>query len=684
MLKKANRALVCAPLMPEFDREGGSRRVFHFLEFFQQAGWSVSFAADNAEGGERYVQKLRQLVIPVYALHRSWSNGDDALTNPGELFKVGRFDIVLFAFWVCAEPYIPLVRGLSPSTKVVVDSIDIHFLRESRRLFCNPQRNGRAPGLNDWYAHEMRRELNVYASADVVLTVSEKEAALINDLMGRPVAQAIPNREDLSPSTVPFAERKGMLFIGNFRHPPNVQAIEYLCRDILPKVPPAVLAEHPVYIVGNDPNETVVNCCKEWNEVRLVGWVPSVVPYLQHARLSLIPLLYGAGTKRKLMESLMAGTPAVSTSIGIEGFDLQHDRHVLVADSAAAFASSIARLIDDEDIWQRLAREGREFVRTRHGGDVVFRRFKRVLAEMMDPLSTQPIFFEEMQPADSSRFDCELDNVVKQQAVRQGRAKGFCNISGRATEFVVSSGNLRESLVSTVSSSINRHRQLICALSMAIFGDPRTSLAAIAAYINQKRWKVYIAEANSVLSDFLKRNLKPELFVCSEYFGSDHQSGQMVNGILHEDLQRTSFADETFDIIITSEVLEHVPDALAAEKELMRILKSNGIYCFTVPFLPIGEHDEILADVDEHGQIRHFAEPQYHGDPIRPDKGILVYRLFSFNDLKQRFESMGHEFKSYRFWSEPLGILGSDCWAHVVKKADRSFNSADVFRAATP
>jgi SAM-dependent methyltransferase/glycosyltransferase involved in cell wall biosynthesis len=657
--------------MPEFDREGGSRRVFHFLEFFQRAGWTVSFAADNAEGGERYVQMLQQMGIPVYAFHRSFKSGTnegDGLTNPGELIKSGRFDLILFAFWICAEPYIPLVRGLSPSTKVVVDSIDLHFLRESRRVFCSPQSNGHIPALNANYAQEMRRELNVYAAADAVVTVSEKEAGLINDLTGKLIAHAIPDREDLSPSPIPFAERKGMLFVGNFRHPPNVQAVEYLCRDILPKLPAAVLAEHPVYVVGNDPSETVVNCCNEWEAVRLVGWVPSVVPYLERVRLSVIPLLYGAGTKRKLMQSLMAGTPAVSTSIGIEGLDLQHDRHVLVADSAAAFASSITRLITDRDLWQRVAEEGREFVRTRHGGEIVFRRFSRILAEIMDPLSTQPIFFEEMQPGSSSGFDYERDNTVKQQALQKGKVKGVCNVSGRSTEFVVSSDNLRESLVSTVSSSINRHRQLICTLSTAIFGHPRASLAAIAAHINQNRWKVYIAEANSVLSDFLKRNLKRDLFVCSEYFGPTYQSGQIVNGILHEDLQHTSFEDEAFNIIITSEVLEHVPDAPAAEKELMRILKPGGIYCFTVPFLPIGEHDQILADIDEQGKLRHFAEPQYHGDPIRPSEGILVYRLFSFNDLKERFESMEHEFKSYRFWSESLGILGSDCWAHTVKK----------------
>ena len=675
---KANRALVCAPRMPELDREGGSRRVFHFLEFFRRAGWNVTFAADNAKAGERYAEMLQQMGIPVYAFHSSFESGSsdrNAFTNAAELFQAGHFDLVLFAFWNCAEPYIPLLRSLSPSTKVLVDSIDLHFLRESRRAFSGLQSNGRIPAVNGNFAQEMRRELNVYAAADAVIAVSEKEAGLINDLTGKLKAYAIPDREDLERSAIPFAERKGMLFVGNFRHPPNVQAVEYLCHDIMPKLGSAVLAEHPVYIVGNEPPQSVVNFCREWGAVRLVGWVPSVAPYLERVRVSLIPLLYGAGTKRKLMQSLLAGTPAVSTSIGIEGFDLEHDRHLLVADSPAIFASSIARLITDRDLWQRLAEEGREFVRARHGSDVVFSRFSRVLAEIMNPLSAQPIFFEEMQPGRSSGFDCDLDNIVKQQAIREGRVKGVCNVSGRSTEFVVSSDNLRESLVSTASSSINRHRQLICTLSAALFGHPRASLAAIAGHINQNRCKVYIAEANSVLSDFLKQNLRGDLLVCSEYFGPAYQSGQIVKGIRHEDLQRTSFPDETFDIIITSEVLEHVPDAPAAEKELIRILKPGGIYCFTVPFLPLGEHDEILADIDQPGQVRYFTEPQYHGDPLRPNEGILVYRLFSFNDLRQRFESMGHEFKCYRFWSEGLGILGSDCWAHAVKKVTKPLNS---------
>jgi len=371
------RALICAPRLPEFDREGGSRRTYHLIEFLQSAGWSVSFAAEHGTGSERYAQVLQQKGVATYALYASWMNGESSVIDIEPLIRDGRFDLIVFAFWNCAETYLPLVRAISPGSLVVIDSIDVHFLRQSRRVFT-PAKNGDG-ALDDRYAHEMMRELNAYAAADAVLTVSEKEAGLINDFIGRSIAYAVPDAEDVAASTATFADRKGMLFVGNFRHPPNVQAVEYLCEAILPKVPSPLLEEHPLYIVGNEPTDSVRRHCRPWKNVKVVGWVPSVVPYLHHVRFSLIPLLYGAGTKRKLMQSLMAGTPAVSTSIGIEGFDIRHNEHVLVADTPEEFADNIVRLHNDAPLWAHIAQQGRAWASKAHSREVVYDRFTSAL-----------------------------------------------------------------------------------------------------------------------------------------------------------------------------------------------------------------------------------------------------------------------------------------------------------------
>jgi hypothetical protein len=142
----------------------------------------------------------------------------------------------------------------------------------------------------------------------------------------------------------------------------------------------ALLARHPVSIVGNGLNETIQRFACGMPYVRMVGWVPSVVPYIERARVAALPLLGGAGTKRKLLQALMIGTPAVSTSVGIEGFDVRDGEHVLVADDATSFAQRVTELIAADELWQRLAEAGRRFALSHYGRAEVQRQFAAVIS----------------------------------------------------------------------------------------------------------------------------------------------------------------------------------------------------------------------------------------------------------------------------------------------------------------
>ena len=166
---------------------------------------------------------------------------------------------------------------------------------------------------------------------------------------------------------LPLQDRRGILFVGSLRFAPNASAVEYLCTKILPRVDTSLLARHPVYIVGDGLKDAVRRLADARPHVRMVGWVPSISPYLERARVSVVPLLYGAGTKRKLLQALMCGTPAVSTSIGIEGLNLRDRRHVLVADDPVSFADAISRLLNDEQLWRLLQRAGRTYMAATHG-----------------------------------------------------------------------------------------------------------------------------------------------------------------------------------------------------------------------------------------------------------------------------------------------------------------------------
>ena len=379
------KALICSTRMPEYDRECGSKRIFDVVQMLRAAGWDITYVARDGEKQDRYARALRQDGILTFT-------GFDALSD--EALARSRFDVAILAFWHVAEEWLPRLRRVSPATRVIVDSIDLHFLRSARRVFARPE-SPSAEGLPATVGDEFVRELNVYGSADGLLAVSPKEAGFIADLIGNPQAvRCVPLCEELPRSPVPFADRRGLLFVGNFWHQPNVEATNYLVSDILPRLNPRLLAEHPLWIVGNASDEKTAALGRPAH-VHVVGWVPSVLPYVSRARVMTVPLRYGAGTKGKLIQALAVGTPVVSTSVGIEGLDVIDARDVLVADNAAAFARCIETLLTDEEFWQRLADRGHADVAGHHSRAVVSERLLEAIDHFLalpqaSMLSTPP------------------------------------------------------------------------------------------------------------------------------------------------------------------------------------------------------------------------------------------------------------------------------------------------------
>jgi len=263
--------------------------------------------------------------------------------------------------------------------------MDVHFLRQARKAF-SPDGSTHPPNALDLeYASEMIRELNIYAAADGVFTVSQNEADLINNFMADSnKAYVVTDIVELTLSPLPIKERKGILFVGNFRHPPNVQALEYLFEQIVPRLDPRVLQKHPLYIVGNALNDDIHKLGDGVPDVKMIGWVPSILPYFNNARISIVPLTYGAGTKRKVIETLSVGTPCVTTSVGAEGLGLQHGEHALIADDPGAFAAAIETLLDDEPLWHRIQKQGRARIVSTHGREDVRRSLDEAVSRVLE------------------------------------------------------------------------------------------------------------------------------------------------------------------------------------------------------------------------------------------------------------------------------------------------------------
>ncbi|SDW62275.1 Methyltransferase domain-containing protein [Thiocapsa roseopersicina] len=185
---------------------------------------------------------------------------------------------------------------------------------------------------------------------------------------------------------------------------------------------------------------------------------------------------------------------------------------------------------------------------------------------------------------------------------------------------------------------------------------------------------IYITEQATGFHALLRKRY-PRV-IGSEFLGSDRRSGSVDDrGIRNEDVTRLSFADASFDYVLSFDVLEHVPDYRAALAEFHRVLRSGGRLLLSVPFRPNAPETLIRARILEDGSIEHLTEPEYHGDPLRPD-GCLAFYHFGW-DLIDAIRGAGFSNPSSAFFgSFELGHLGSAQMLFMGRKEEEPFIAA--------
>jgi polysaccharide biosynthesis protein PslH len=171
-----------------------------------------------------------------------------------------------------------------------------------------------------------------------------------------------------------------IVFTGSMDWEPNIDAVEYFCREIWP----VVLAAFPdarFQIVGRNPHPRVRRLASA--AVEVTGTVPSVTDYLRSATVVIVPLRIGGGTRLKIFEAMAMAKAMVSTSIGAEGLDVTHGRDLLIADDAESFSTRILLLLRDPDLRRRCEHNAAALA-ARFDWSQIARRFAEVLREATD------------------------------------------------------------------------------------------------------------------------------------------------------------------------------------------------------------------------------------------------------------------------------------------------------------
>lgn len=197
--------------------------------------------------------------------------------------------------------------------------------------------------------------MEVANKADVTLVVSDVEKRILEEISPRLRVELVSLIHDLCPSNAPFAQRNGIMFIGGYAHPPNVDAVQYFVSEIYPIICKS-LGKVNVYIVGSNPPPELYALSSE--TIIVTGYVPDASSFLNRCRLSFVPLRYGAGVKGKINLSMSHGLPVVASTVAVEGMHLSDRVDVLIADDPESFAEAIVRLYQDEILWNKLSTNG--------------------------------------------------------------------------------------------------------------------------------------------------------------------------------------------------------------------------------------------------------------------------------------------------------------------------------------
>ena len=376
----AGDVLIIDPFLPMFDRASGSLRLFSIISLLRRQEHHVTYIARYGEGQERYRMILERMGVEVYATDPAMMRemGRPVNARPIDLEQLltsRRYAVAYLSFHYIARQYLSGIRSISPLTRVVIDTVDIHFLRQLREaeLYRDRAAVERAESAKE-------AELAIYSRADALITVTEQDWRHIEGYLPAKQHFVIPNIHSMPDSPGCSPSRSGLLFIGNFNHNPNKDAVFYFIKDIFPLVKKAA-PDMTLRVVGSDPPDSIRGLRDKG--VTATGYVPSTEPYLQKARVSIAPLRYGAGMKGKIGEAMAHGLPVVTTSVGAEGMGLVHGETALIADTPEEFALYVVKLCSDDGLWSAMSENARLFIRNNYSPEVV----SAAVHDMMSRLS---------------------------------------------------------------------------------------------------------------------------------------------------------------------------------------------------------------------------------------------------------------------------------------------------------
>ena len=346
------KLLIIGTVFPEPNSSAAGGRMLQLIELFHKHDWEITFASAAAES--EFAVNLSEAGVKQVSVKMNCSSFDEFVLklNP---------QIVLFDRFMTEEQFGWRVGNQCPNASRILDTEDLHCLRHARHQALKENLDFSTTDLLNEHA---KREIASIYRSDLSLIISEHEMELLRTVFN--VDEALlhylpfmlePISEVEQNDWLSFEERQHFVTIGNFLHPPNWDAIQYLKSDIWPLIRKQ-LPEAEMHIYGAYTSEKAKQLHSKKDGFLILGRAEDAKEVVAKSKVLLAPLRFGAGLKGKLVEAMQCGTPSVTTSIGAEAMHGNLPWSGAVADSPEDFAKAAVELYTDKSAWETAQKNG--------------------------------------------------------------------------------------------------------------------------------------------------------------------------------------------------------------------------------------------------------------------------------------------------------------------------------------
>jgi glycosyltransferase involved in cell wall biosynthesis len=354
---------------PAPDRDSGSLDAFNHMLLLREMNFQVTFIpVDNLAFMDDYTLDLQSKGIEVL-YHPFISSVNDHLKDLGK-----RYDLIFLSRPQTAKMYLTPIRKYCPKAKVLFNTVDLHFLRMERQALLEKNKKILLA------AKEMKElELDLIKKCDIASVVSSYEYDLLvkNKLKNKVVL--LPYTRHIISKVKPFKFRRDIVFVGGFRHPPNIDAVKFFITEIMPIIRQKI-PNVKFHVVGPDvPAELKL---LEAKDIIFQGHIKDLTNFLDKFRVSVAPLRFGAGIKGKIGSSMSIGLPVVATSLAAEGMKLKDNFNILVGDNPKEFSAKLIKLYSDEKLWNRLSKNSLSYADKYWGVNTGFKNLSNILRKL--------------------------------------------------------------------------------------------------------------------------------------------------------------------------------------------------------------------------------------------------------------------------------------------------------------